>query len=235
MYIIHQTPEIVAIVTLGTSNRKTGNMLQIWILDARMKPSESRATGADALNQCAGCAFASNKGCYVDPRALASIFGAWQRGSYSPLEMGSPEWAQLFDNADVRLGAYGNPSKLPIGMLSDICERSRMHTGYFHDWAQMPESEAVAYGKFLMASCELDTVTKAQAIGLRTFTVVPKNLPVPPQLGIECLSDSKGMQCIECGLCDGTARSSTRSKALPHVWIGAHGYQVRKAEVSAVK
>ena len=106
-----------------------------------------------------------------------------------------------------------------------------MHTGYFHDWNIMPMQLAKSYGRFLMASCEPSNVAFAQNLGLRTFTVVSET-PSDRSLGIECLADSKGLQCAECGLCDGTARSAKRSKPLPSVWIKAHGYQVKKATLA---
>ena len=120
---------------------------------------------------------------------------------------------------------------LPLAMLEDITSRASMHTGYFHDWNIMPVELAKSYGRFLMASCEPGNVQFAQNLGLRTFTVVSE-APTNRSLGIECLADAKGLQCAECGLCDGTARSATRSKSLPSVWIKAHGYQVKKATLS---
>jgi hypothetical protein len=157
-----------------------------------------------------------------------AIWRAFKAGSYSHLEMGSPEWNSFFDGASVRLGAYGNPSMLPLAMLQDITDRASMHTGYFHDWNIMPVDLAKSYGRFLMASCEPSNVAFAQNLGLRTFTVVSE-APSDRSLGIECLADAKGLQCAECGLCDGTARSAKRSKSLPSVWIKAHGYQASKA------
>ena len=65
MYIIHETNDIVVIATINSKNRKTGKSVQIWIMDARMHPTESRK-GPDADNQCNGCEFASKQGCYVN-------------------------------------------------------------------------------------------------------------------------------------------------------------------------
>jgi len=97
-----------------------------------------------------------------------------------------------------------------------------------HDWHIMPVELAKSYGRFFMASTEPSNVQFAQNLGLRTFTVVPE-APSDRSLGIECLSDKSGMQCIDCGLCDGNSRSATRSLPLPSVWIKAHGYQTSKA------
>jgi hypothetical protein len=231
MYIIHESSDLVCIATRDSDNSKTGNMIQLWIMARNVHPVESRRTGHDATLQCQGCPHASNQGCYVSPLALMAIWRAFKAGSYSHLAMGTPEWAAFFDGASVRLGAYGNPSMLPLAMLEDICARAYMHTGYFHDWHLMPVDLAKSYGRFLMASCEPSNVQFAQNLGLRTFTVVSE-APSDRSLGIECLSDTKGIQCIDCGLCDGTQRSNKRNKPLPSVWIKAHGYQVTKATLA---
>jgi hypothetical protein len=231
MYLIHETPDLVVFATTESSNIKTGPMTQIWIMARNLHPVESRRTGHDATLQCQGCPYASNQGCYVSPLPLMQIWRVYQSGDYETVTMGSPQWSALFDNASVRLGAYGNPSMLPLAMLEDICSRAYMHTGYFHDWNIMPVDLAKSYGRFLMASCEPSNVQFAQNLGLRTFTVVSE-APSDRSLGIECLSDTKGIQCIDCGLCDGTQRSNKRNKPLPSVWIKAHGYQVTKATLA---
>lgn len=231
MHILHESRDLVAIATANSDNSKTGPMIQIWIMSKLVHPVESRRTGHDATLQCQGCPYASNQGCYVSPLALMAIWRAYKDDSYSHLQFGSPEWNAFFDGASVRLGAYGNPSMLPIAMLEDITSRAYMHTGYMHDWNIMPVELAKAYGRYLMASCEPSNVQFAQNLGLRTFTVVSE-VHSDRSLGIECLSDAKGMQCADCGLCDGTARSAKRSKPLPNVWINPHGYQVKKARLA---
>jgi len=228
MYIIHESPDLVCVATTDSSNLKTGNMIQLWIMARNVHPVESRRTGHDATLQCQGCPHASNEGCYVSPLALMAIYRAYKAGSYERLHLGSPEWTAFFYGASVRFGAYGNPSMLPLPLVSDIVERCYSHTGYMHDWDLMPMELAKAYGRFFMASTEPSNVQFAQNLGLRTFTVVPE-APKDRSLGIECLADKSGLQCIDCGLCDGNSRSVSRSVPLPSVWIKAHGYQTSKA------
>ena len=157
-----------------------------------------------------------------------ALYRTYKNGGYSHLQMGSPEWDSFFRGASVRFGAYGNPSHLPLEMIENIANLSVSHTGYFHDWNIMPVPLAKAYGKYFMASCEPSNVAFAQNLGLRTFTVVPE-APSDNRFGIECLADKSGLQCIDCGLCDGNSRSANRSLPLPSVWIKAHGYQTEKA------
>ena len=228
MYIIYESPELVCIATAASDNAKTGPMVQLWIMARNIHPVESRRTGHDATLQCQGCPYASNKGCYVSPLPLMALWRAYKKGSYSHLQMASAEWDTFFRGASVRFGAYGNPSMLPLEMIENIASLSVSHTGYFHDWNIMPVELAKAYGRYFMASTEPHNVAFAQNLGLRTFTVVSE-VPEGKAIGIECLADKSGLQCIDCGLCDGTKRSASRSRSLPSVWIRAHGYQTKKA------
>jgi len=218
----------VAIATTKSINSKTGDMVQVWILDRNLHPVESIQTGKDALHQCAGCPFASGKGCYVAPMPLMAIWAKFQRNDYPSLVFNSLEWNEFWAGKAVRFGAYGNPSMIPLAIVESIAALALKYTGYFHNWKEMSAPEARAYGRFFMASAEPWNMRKANRLGLRTFTVFPEGVQ-PESAGIECLADSKGLTCAECGLCDGTARSAKRSKALPSVWIRVHGYKTKKA------
>jgi hypothetical protein len=48
-YILHQNSNPVVIATLESENRKTGNMIQVWILCANVSPVESVKAGLDAI------------------------------------------------------------------------------------------------------------------------------------------------------------------------------------------
>jgi len=232
--ILWEDWNVVAIATTGSLNSKTGDMVQIWLLDRNLHPVENIQTRKDASLQCKGCPFASGKGCYVAPMPLMAIWNKYQRNDYPRLAFGSPEWESFWKGKRVRFGAYGNPSLLPLCVVESIAGLAKKHTGYFHNWQTLSIDEAKAYGRFFMASCEPWNIAKAHKLGLRTFTVLPEGA-VTEGYGIECLADSKGMTCAECGLCDGTERSAKRSKALPSVWIKAHGFKTRKANVTLTK
>ena len=68
-FIIHEGTKngekFAVIATLKTSNRKTGNMIQVWILLADHSPVDGVKSGLDASTICTGCKFASGNGCYV--------------------------------------------------------------------------------------------------------------------------------------------------------------------------
>ena len=189
-----------------------------------MHPSDSRKSGNDSKNQCKGCPLASYSGCYVIDMPLTSIYKKYMAGGYETLKPNSKAWDEFFSVPYVRLGAYGNPSCLPISIVASISSLAERVTGYFHDWHLMTADKARSYGRFLMASTHPATFAAAKAIGLRTFTT--GKLASTGSYGIECLADSKGMTCAECGLCDGTKRNSATR---PDVWIDPHGFQTKKA------
>jgi hypothetical protein len=86
-YILHRGEvngeKFVAIATMETSNRKTGNMVQIWFLLENVHPVDAVKSGIDAKTICRECPFAAGNGCYVNlGHAPANIWKAWQRGLY---------------------------------------------------------------------------------------------------------------------------------------------------------
>jgi hypothetical protein len=226
--VIWSNWNVVAIATTESDNIKTGPMIQIWLIDRNLHPVENIRLGKDSTLQCAGCPFASGEGCYVSPLPLMAIWRKFQRNEYPTLSLFSPEWDAFWKGKAVRFGAYGNPSLLPLPVVESIAGLARRHTGYFHDWKNMSQDEARAYGRFFMVSCEPWNVAQAQSLGLRTFIVLPAGAK-PPAGSLECLADSKGLTCAECGLCDGTERSNRRTTPLPSIWIEAHGFKTRKA------
>ena len=228
-YIIHEDADVFIVASSKSSNVKTGDMIQIWILDNTRHPVESRRDKHDALNQCKGCVLASGNGCYVNANPLSAIYRKHKSDNpYPQLVAGSLEFRRFFSGKKVRFGAYGNPSMIPLPLTQSIANLASKWTGYFHDWHMMSPDDARAYGKYFMASCVSTNYQDAQALGLRTFTTVA-SVPDDQQTGMECLADSHGMQCAECGLCDGTNR---RGGKLPNVWIKVHGYQTKKASVA---
>ncbi len=67
-YVLYEGPSaingenIAAILTLGSTNKKTGNMAQLWILAKDTAPHIAQKTGADSAI-CGDCPI--KKECYV--------------------------------------------------------------------------------------------------------------------------------------------------------------------------
>ena len=79
---------IVCIATLSTSNRKTGAMIQTWILRADKDPVTASKLGDD-VSICGNCPLRHHTGgaCYVNiGQAPRSIFDGFIRGIYEPFD-----------------------------------------------------------------------------------------------------------------------------------------------------
>jgi hypothetical protein len=196
-----------------SNNRKTGDMIQTWILPRRMDPVQAVSTGHDST-VCGDCPLRGVNGqeraCYVNiGQAPLAIWRAWQRGSYPELAE-----AQVFQGRKVRFGAYGDPVHFPFPLLATIASFSNGWTGYTHQWRK-PHLQA--FRQYIMASVETyDQAWQAWGQGWRTFRVRANGEPVG-QGEIECLSESRGISCADCRLCAGT------SKPAKSISIEAHG------------
>jgi hypothetical protein len=227
-YVLHRDKvnghAYVAILTLKTSNRKTGNMAQIWFLLTETNPVDAVKSGIDANSICRGCPFAAGGGCYVNVgQAPLGIWKAFKRGRYTDLTPAT--YATILSGRKIRFGAYGNPTLLPIAKVKALAAVSEGWTGYFHDWKTNPL--AAEYAKFFMASTETQSsLAQANRLGFRTFHVSP----IKPPAAIECLSETKGMACADCKLCGGLLNKSR----LPSVWINPHGKSKNRASAAAM-
>ena len=182
-FLIHEGTKngskYAVIATLKTSNRKTGNMIQLWVLLADHSPVEGVKSGLDASTICAGCKFASGNGCYVNVgQAPNSIWKAYKANKYPKLDPFL--YSNVFNGRKVRFGAYGNPSLIPLSIIKMITEACEGWTGYFHDWKEMSKERATAYGKYFMASTETnDSVRRARKRICVISTYRLSNLKIP--------------------------------------------------------
>jgi len=208
---------IVSILTLKSTNRKTGPMAQVWILCEESDPVNAIASGDDRAI-CGDCRHRKDaKGrrtCYVNPgQAPLSIYRSWKRGKYPHIRSIPIDKAErLFSTLYVRWGAYGDPALLPSSLVHWINSKAKSYTGYTHQW-QQPWAQW-AKGT-LMASC--DSVTdhdKAKAMGWATFTVAAVNARVTHAKLCPATVEHSTAQCITCGLCNGSRAD---------IYVHAHG------------
>jgi hypothetical protein len=217
---------IVAVATFETSNRKTGDMVQTWILRADRDPVRAVATGADR-SICGACPHRGDgdggRSCYVNvgqaPRAV--WLAARRRRYLRRLPDSCPDW--LHGRA-VRLGSYGDPGAVPVaiwrGLLAWI--GADRWTGYTHQWRSRP-----ALRTLCMASCDsFKEAAEARRRGWRPFLVLDRSAEAPEDAGlgraIACPAQGPDPRttCERCALCAG---SSERTAGAPAVWIAAHG------------
>lgn len=206
-----------------SDNRKTGDMIQIWIMLEDVNPVAAVQSGLDAVTVCEGCPFASGNGCYVNVgQAPLAIYKSNGRGLPVLLPK---DYNKAFAGRKVRFGAYGNPTLIPLSIVKSIANASDGWTGYFHNWKTMPDVERSAYNQYFMASTETaSSLELAKSLQMRVFHVSP----VQPENTVECLADSRGLTCAQCQLCQGWA------KPAKSVWINPHGAKTAKASAAAM-
>ena len=218
-FVLHEDTQRVIIATGFASpsdNRKTGDMIQVWILVRAMDPVQAIREGLDRLicGQCPhrGNGDGSGRSCYVNAgQAPLGIYRAWKSGAYLPLPSVS-----VFAGRKVRFGAYGDPVHIPLALALAIAGASSGHTGYTHQWRK-PSLQG--WRGLVMAS--VDTTAElliARAMGWSTFRVSPDM----DHRTIEtlCASERAGTSCADCLACAG---SGLRSPAVRSVWIPVHG------------
>ncbi len=219
-FILHEDHVRVVIATgfsKASDNRKTGDMIQIWILVKSVSPTEAIRTGLDRLI-CGNCMhrghevdgrFGVERTCYVNVgQAPQGIWKAWRAGKYPTLQ-----FMDCFAGRRVRFGAYGDPTHIPIGLALAIAGVASGHTGYTHQWRK-PSLQG--WRQILMAS--VDTTAElliARSMGWSTFRVTPDT--DHESMERLCASDRDGTACADCLFCDG-ARSGILSIHIP-----AHG------------
>ncbi len=215
-FILHEDAHRVIIATgfsTPSDNRKTGDMVQIWILVRACDPVHAIREGLDRLI-CGNCRHRGDgtggeRSCYVNVgQAPLGIWRAWKAGSYLPLPSVS-----VFEGRKVRFGAYGDPTWIPLSLALAIAGVASGHTGYTHQWRK-PSLQG--WRSILMAS--VDTTAElviARSMGWSTFRVTP-DLD-HHSFETLCASERNGTPCSVCLGCPG-ARNGIRS-----VFIPAHG------------
>lgn len=205
---------IVVIATMNSSNVKTGNMIQTWILRSDVNPVEAVNTGDD-ISICGDCPHRKqadgSRSCYVNVgQAPNSVYKAYKAGKYPHYEYTTH--GNVFKGRSIRFGAYGDPALIPLWLVNVLIMMSESpHTGYTHQWARFPE-----FAGIFMASCdnEFDRYY-AHTLGYKTFSVIAKNSS-SPKYAKQCPATIHNSQsvCATCKLCDGAKRD---------IFVTAHG------------
>ena len=201
---------IRATISRGSLNKKTGYLDSMWIHVDGVAPSEAVETGRDSA-VCGDCPHrpgGSLGDCY------ATQGQSWM-GGQSHARSISRDYDRGRSHV-LRLGAYGDPAMLPESVVAGEVRKYRGRAlGYTHQWQHAWAGWARAY---CMASADsMDQAREAQAAGWRTFRVSYDGEMMPGE--ILCPSD-KGVQCADCGLCDGKRGPDDRRK---NIAILAHG------------
>lgn len=224
-YIVYRGPSlltgapIAAIAIVGRStNTKTGNMVQTYILSDIDNPIDSARTGADVA-VCGDCKHrpANGGGCYVALfHGPQSVWRALQRGSYPVAD----DIASLATGRVVRLGTYGDPAAVPAGVWESLVRDASGHTGYTHQWANpaLDATHRQAITRLCMASADTEReAAQARADGLRYFRVrTDASAPLTAREFVCPASEEAGKRrtCAECKACDGSTRAGQASPVI---------------------
>lgn len=206
---------IVGIVTMKSTNRKTGNMAQLWILRSDMRPVEtSQNKKDDAI--CGNCKLRQSIGgaCYVNiGQAPLQIYRSYKRGIYRKLSI---EEFDIFKGTKMRFGAYGDGAALPLDIMVTLKSMVDNNTSYTHQWETNKE-----FADFSMAS--VDNVAekeRAKELGFRTFRVVNAESEIDTD-EILCPNYTVDIQCIDCKLCSGNKVKAKNIAIVKHgSWKG---------------
>ena len=179
-------------------------MVQTWILRSDIEPHLAIKTGDDS-SVCGNCPQRHNTGgaCYVmTHQAPLSVYRSYKRGLYPTYS--SDKHSSILAGRALRLGAYGDPAAVPFEVFAPLVDlqayilvtRTRSRT-------KLRQALFVSVSGF---SGYAQTSVKVSGMGAKTFRVaLPDDSLYDNE--IECLADSKGIQCIDCGLCDGQSKN----------------------------
>ena len=212
-----------------TKNRKTDDMVQIWILRQDMSPQEAWHKGLDAGSNCpTECMHRSPASggigsCYLElynaPRA---VWQAWKDGNYPYLP--EQDRDRFFAGLTVRFGAYGDPGMVPAEVWS-FRHVLKSYTGYTARWSTLDDS-----WQWLTAS--VPTVAdslRARSKGWRYFRAKAEGSPdMEGEQPCPAVGDAP-LPCALCTACDGSERASKR----PSRTIEVHGALTRKFQAWA--
>lgn len=210
---------IVVIVTHGSQNRKTGALVQTWILRADVSPVDASRSGADEsiCGQCPHRHFLKGS-CYVNiGQAPGSVWRAYKRGSYARADAAA---LQSLAGSTLRLGSYGDPAAVPLSVWDSLAVVAAATVGYTHQWRECD----AGYARYCMAS--VDSVAEqdvARAMGYRTFRVRSDATASLSAREFVCPASTEAgnvKTCATCGACDG---SRGRNDKRASVAIVVHG------------
>jgi hypothetical protein len=222
--IIYQGPSlidnkpIIVVAIEKSNNKKTGDVVQTYILRADIDPLLANRTGEDysICGECPLKGIPSNKEkgtaisrkCYVSlHQAPLGIYKKFKNNGYELCD-NKIKRNSLGYNRIVRVGSYGDGAAVPQYVWDELVEYASGHTAYTHNHGDP---------RFYMKSVEsLQEAEWNWNNGYRTFRIVKNESQIVKSKEILCPSN-KGVKCVECKLCSG---SNTKAKSIA---IEVHG------------
>jgi len=210
-FVLYQGPSmldgspVALIATLKSANRKTGNMVQTWIIRSDISPVEAVKSGCDA-SICGDCPLRGNgqgkgRACYVNVgQAPGAVYRAYKAGKYD-MDPGYFAIRQALHGRKLRVGAYGDPAAVPSDIWRVLTNWADGHTGYTHQWRTADGLKGL-----VQASCDSEAdALLAYSKGWHYFRVTTNATTMLPNGERNCLAmlHPGKATCETCGLCNG--------------------------------
>ena len=194
---------IVAVAITKSSNVKTGDMVQTYILVDNGRSPVDNARDLLDVSVCGDCPHRRGLGgdCYVNlGQGARAVLDGVNRGIYPVSQESAQEAAR---GRMVRLGTYGDPAAVPLSVWESLLKFAKGSTGYTHQWTK-PQGQAVM--TVCMASVDNEAQRmEAKALGYRTFRVrLEEEAKLPGEFVCPASGEAgKRLTCDECGACSG--------------------------------
>jgi hypothetical protein len=217
---------IVAIATYSKRNRKTGGMLQTYILVDGIDPRVANKAGLD-YSICGGCPFkgiphnepdkalAKLRKCYVRiDQGPLNVYKTLARGVYPEIR-GHKAIADLGRGRMVRIGTYGDGAAVPSYIWDSLISEATGYTAYSHQ--ALMRTANFRSDLYMRSIDSLEEAYEAWANGQRTFRVINSVTDIVKGKEILCPASKEAgrrVQCANCKLCGGT-RVQAKSIAIP--------------------
>jgi hypothetical protein len=214
-----QSPTIQLIISglNNSTNRKTGNMIQSYILRRDISPIEALATNKDR-SICGDCPLRgttingkrTGRPCYVN-------VGQGPQSTWKGQSNFAGKESSI-SGRTFRMGTYGDPAFVPVSVWHKLLANVIGWTGYTHQWRK---ATSQGLKTLVMASCEsIESKNEANSLGWRTSALCVKtNLCKPMKYFAQHRKRLQTHTCENCQLCSGT------SKKAKNVAIYAHSAQ----------
>ena len=187
-----------------SENRKTGDVIQTYILRRDIPPILARRLGEDK-SQCGRCRLRENSVCYVNlGRSISAVFRAFHDGRYKDFE---EEDIKYFKDRVIRLGTYGDPAFVDFSIIEKIAKVAKRVVGYTHAFSFCDQR----LKKYCMASVDsikgyMAEYEKAKRLGWRTFRIRESLENELVENEIMCPASEEAGKlttCDHCGMCGG--------------------------------
>jgi hypothetical protein len=231
--LIDGDPIVVLMTGLknASGNRKTGGMVQTYILRADVPPTEALADGMDG-SICGGCPHRSKASggrgsCYVNVgHGPQAVWKCWKHGSgYIRGSLDVACGRLRASGRGLRVGTYGDPGAAPGEVWRRLVKAAPFHTGYTHRWRHRPDLIDICQASVDSA----EQAEKAWSDGWSTFRVSRKGDALRLAGEARCPASEeaeKKVTCESCPVkCNGSqyrVRSGERVSIFGRV-IQAHG------------